>query len=103
MSETQSLHSDLAFMRAVADDRGPLPRTIGEHMLAPGLIFTANFLLIWVIYEHWIEWPVRQYAFLWVPGVAVYMSIYPVLMWRSRGTVIGPAARAFAAAWCGVA
>jgi hypothetical protein len=103
MSDTQTVRSDLAFMRAVAEDRGPLPRTIGEHMLAPGLIFTANFLLIWAIYRGWVDWPARWAAFLWAPGAVVYLAIYPILMRRARGAAMGPAARAFAAAWCGVA
>src|SRR4051812_36439466 len=100
---THEARADLAFMKAVAEDRGPLPRTIGEHMLAPGLIFTANFLLIWAIYKGWVAWPQRWMFFLWAPGAALYLLTYPVLMIRAKGATIGPAARAFAAAWCGVA
>jgi hypothetical protein len=40
---------------------------------------------------------------LWAPGAALYLLAYPILMLRGRRAVIGPSARAFAAAWCGVA
>lgn len=104
MTESQpTIQSDLAFMRTVAEDRGALPRTIGEHMLVPGVIFAANFVLIWAIYVHRFPWPANGYGFLWAPGAVLYLLAYPVLMIRAKGAVIGPGARAFAAAWCGVA
>ena len=103
MSDAQSLHSDLAFMRAVADDRGPMPRTIGEHMLVPGLIFGANFVLIWAVQANFLAMPTWFDKFTWAPGAAFYLACYPVLMARSKGAAIGPGARAFAAVWCGVA
>jgi uncharacterized membrane protein len=103
MSDAQSLHNDLAFMRAVADDRGPMPRTIGEHMLAPGLIFGANFVLIWAAQAGLVSLPAWFNSFTWAPGAVLYLACYPVLMARSKGAAIGPGARAFAAVWCGVA
>src|SRR4051812_34128099 len=103
MSDAQSLHSDLAFMRAVADDRGPMPRIIGEHMLVPGVIFGANFIFIWAMQAQLITVPHWLDLFAWIPGAAVYLLAYPVLMQRAKGAVIGPGARAFAAVWCGVA
>jgi hypothetical protein len=99
----QSLHSDLAFMRAVADDRGPMPRTIGEHMLVPGLVFGANFALIWAAQAGLFTAPGWFNGLAWAPGAVIYLLCWPVLWKRAQGSAIGPAARAFAAVWCAVA
>jgi hypothetical protein len=99
----QSLHSDLAFMRAVADDRGPMPRTIGEHMLVPGLVFGANFALIWAAQAGLFKAPGWFNYAAWAPGAVIYLLCWLVLWKRAQGAAIGPGARAFAAVWCGVA
>lgn len=100
---SHSARNDLAFMRAVADDRGPMPRIIGEHMLVPGVVFGANFILIWAAEAHLFNPPSWFYAFSWAPGAVLYLAAWPFLSARSRGAPIGPAARAFAAVWLGVA
>ena len=38
--------SELAFLKALADDRGALPAVLGWHLIAIGAVFGADFLHI---------------------------------------------------------
>lgn len=99
---TDSARDDLAFMRAVAEDRGPLPSVLGAHLFSVGLLYGLNLIYGWAGYSGLVPWPKDGMVWLYIPASVVYV---PICIWLNiRGTRIswGPGARAFAAAWSGV-
>jgi hypothetical protein len=90
---------DLEFIRAVVGDKGPLGAPFGLHLLLPGLIFGANFLLTWAIATGQAPWPESLADFTWAPGAVIYLLAFFILSHRTRGTTSGPSGRGFAAAW----
>jgi peptidoglycan/LPS O-acetylase OafA/YrhL len=100
-----SARDDLAFMRAVAEDRGPLPPLFGAHIFAVGAIFGANILYAYAGNAGLVPWPRNDMVWSWAPAAAVYALAY---LWlhiqtsRRAAEFSGPAARAFAAVWSGV-
>jgi hypothetical protein len=103
--QARSAQSDLAFMRAVAEDRGPLPPLFGAHLFAVGLIFGLNVIYVWAGLSGFLPLPDEWMVWSWAPGAAVWTPVYIWLMLRTPRNVdqlAGPAARAFAAVWAGV-
>lgn len=95
--------SDLAFMRAVAEDRGALPALMGWHLIAVGSVFGLAFVHIWGVYTGRFAWPDGWESFLWLPGVLLFLPVNAWLSIRGRGTIWGPGAAAFGAAWAAMA
>jgi len=106
MTDTiRAAQSDLAFMKAVAEDRGALPPILGAHLLAVGLPFGLNTLYVWAGIAGFVPWPDHLSDWMWwswAPAAAVYLPAVVFLSLRSRGLTLGPAARAFAASWTAV-
>ncbi|MDP3739050.1 MAG: hypothetical protein Q8R02_16775 [Hyphomonadaceae bacterium] len=98
----QSARHDLAFMKELAEDRGPLPSILGAHLLAVGAPYGLNVIYAWAGMRGFVPWPEDWYVWSWAPGTAVYLPILAVILFTSRGLSVGPAGRAFAAAWSGV-
>src|SRR5688572_9230037 len=100
MSEdAHTARDDLAFLRAVVDDRGPLPALLGWHLLLVGLAFGPNLALVWAIFEGRAPWPEQLMSLTWAPGVIVWLPAY---LWLQRGGgrgAFGPSAKVFGAAW----
>jgi len=101
MSDTmRAAREDLAFLKAIADDRGPLPTLIGAHMLAIGLPYGLNFILVWAIFAGRAPWwPADWISASWIPGTVVYVPLAVFLHLRGRSYTPGPTARLFGAAW----
>jgi hypothetical protein len=96
---------DLAFMREIAEDRGPLPPILGAHLLAAGLPFGLNLIYTWAGLAGLLPWPQQRGEWViwsWAPAVIAYIPMLIFAFYRSRGVVLGPAARTFAAAWTAV-
>jgi hypothetical protein len=99
----RAAREDLAFMKAIADDKGPLPTLIGAHMLAAGAPYGLNFVLIWAIFAgHAPWWPQSLMMATWLPGTVVYAPLCLFLTLRGSGNTPGPTARLFIAAWSAV-
>jgi hypothetical protein len=101
----RAAQSDLAFMREVAEDRGPLPPILGAHLLAAGLPFGLNMIYMWAGFAGFLPWsqqPRDWMIWSWAPAVIAYLPMMIFAIYRSRGVVLGPAARTFAAAWTAV-
>jgi hypothetical protein len=100
---TETARSDLAFLKAVAEDRGPLPDLIGLHLLAAGVPYGLNFVLVWAIFAGLAPWWPAEWSMLtWVPGTLVYVPLAAVLGLKGRSFTPGPTARLFLAAWSAV-
>ncbi len=96
----RAARDDLAFLKAVAEDRGPLPAILGMHLLAVGAAFAPDLVLVWAIFTGRVAWPENLAWATWLPGVALWLPAYLVLQIRSHGRGgFGPSARVFAAAW----
>src|SRR5690242_7460104 len=100
---TAAARNDLAFLKAVVEDRGPLPALLGWHLLAVGGIYGVGFVHIWGIFAQVFAWPDSWRAFTWAPATIVYVPIVAWLSLKGARMVWGPAARVFAAAWGGMA
>jgi hypothetical protein len=96
----RAAREDLAFLKAIAEDKGPLPTLIGAHMLAIGLPYGLNFILIWAIFAGLLPfWPREWISATWIPGTIVYVPLSIFLHVRGSQYTAGPTARLFTAAW----
>jgi len=104
-TSTRAARDDLAFLKAVTEDRGPLPGVLGGHMLGVGAAYAPNLVLVWAIYDHRVPWPEALMWGTWLPGTAVWLVIWLVLQGRMKAMGaggFGPSARVFGAAWSAV-
>ena len=94
-STAQSARNDLAFMKSVIEDRGPLPWFFGAHLFAVGTIFGLNLLAGAVV-----VWPSAIWS--WLPATLVYVPVWFLINARSDYGAMGPSARVFGAVWMAV-
>lgn len=99
MDDIKAARRDLAFLRAVAEDRGPIPALLGWHLVALGAVFGIALLHVWTVYSGLTPWPEERQYLLWLPGVLVYAPINALIGFRHRDRVLGPTARVFGSAW----
>jgi hypothetical protein len=100
--DARAARDDLAFMKELAEDRGPMPSILGAHLLAVGAPFGLNVVYAWAGLRGFAPWPAQWEVWSWAPGTAVYLPILAFILFRGRNAPQGPASRAFAAAWTGV-
>lgn len=104
MSEAiHALRSDLAFLKAVAEDRGPVPAVLGWHLIAVGGVFGIAFIHIWAVYAGLLPWPKQWEHLLALPGTLAYLPVNAWISFQGRGRPLGPSARVFGAAWAAMA
>jgi hypothetical protein len=96
----QAARQELAFLKAVAEDRGPLPRWFGAHLFAVGAIFGLNLLVASAMAQAGvIAW---TSSWTWLPSSVLYVPVWFIIHSRSNYAGMGPSARVFAAAWLAV-
>jgi hypothetical protein len=100
--QARAARDDLAFMKELVEDRGPLPSVLGAHLFAVGAPFGLNVIYAWAGMRGFVPWPAEWEIWAWLPGTIVYLPILAVILFKSRNATRGPASRAFAAAWAGV-
>lgn len=98
----RAAREDLAFMRELAEDRGPLPSILGAHMLAIGAPFGVNVIYAWAGMRGLAPLPAEWEVWSWAPATIVYIPALIYILFKTRGATQGPAGRTFAAAWTGV-
>ncbi len=91
----QSARNDLAFMKTVVEDRGPLPWFFGAHLFAVGAIFGLNLLV-----GSLVVWPSAIWS--WLPASILYVPVWFFINARSNYAAMGPSARVFGAVWMAV-
>lgn len=91
----QTARDDLAFMKSVVENRGPLPWFFGAHLCAVGLLFGLNLLL-----GATLAWPTSLWC--WLPASILYFPVWIIINARSDYTSMGPSARVFGAVWMAV-
>ena len=105
MSDLQSIHEDLAFMKALADDDGRMPPAIGGQFVAAGLIYGLPVFPAWAVLRGLLPWPQGWVSWIGFGSTLVFVPLLIVMMSRarSRGWSPGPSGRAFGALWTSVA
>jgi hypothetical protein len=98
----RTARDDLAFMRDLAEDRGPMPSILGAHMLAVGATFGLNVIYAWAGLRGLVPWAAEWELWSWLPATIVYIPVMLFLFTRGRDIAQTPTGRAFAAAWTGV-
>ena len=99
----RAAREDLAFLKAIAEDSGPLPSLIGAQLLVVGVPFGLNFILVWALFAGLLPWWPRDLIWAsWIPGTLIYLPLSVVLHLRGRSFTAGPTERLFRAAWAAV-
>ncbi len=91
----QAARNDLAFMKSVVEDRGPLPWFFGAHLFAVGVIFGLNLVVGATVARPSAIWS-------WLPASLLYVPVWFIINARSDYAAMGPSARVFAAVWMAV-
>jgi hypothetical protein len=99
MDEAMHARRDLAFIKAVAEDKGALPSALGWHLIAIGVIFGLEFIHIWAVFTDRAPWPDALRSLPWLPGLVAYIPANLLINLRGRHMAWGPTARACGAAW----
>ena len=100
--EMQSIRDDLAFLKSLAADDGPFPRTVGLQFLAPGVLYGLAAVLAWAIVKGLVPLPESFAGQLGLWPTVVYLPILLVLIVTGRRPPAGTASRAMVVAWSGV-
>lgn len=101
--EVQSVRADLAFLRALAEDKDPLAALYGWHLLAIGVFFGPAVLFTWAGVAGLIDVPVAWTNWVWLPPSILYLPVLGWLIWRgSRAPGGGPTQRGVWFAWAAV-
>jgi hypothetical protein len=103
MDQATHARRDIAFIKAVAEDKGALPAALGWHLIAIGTIYGLDFIHLWAIFTGRAPWPEALQSVPWLPGVIAYLPANLVINLRARDMAWGPTARAFGAAWAAMA
>lgn len=98
--QTQAAREDLAFLRAVAEDRGPVPRLLGEHFAVVGALYGLNVIYAYAGKAGYAPWPAGNDSLWgWLPATLLHVPYAIVFSRRAQGFTAGPTLRASAAAW----
>jgi hypothetical protein len=100
--DMQSIRSDLAFLKTMAADAGPLPRIVGWQFAAPGLIYGPATILAWAIVRGLVPLSQKFAGALGLWPTLIYLPVLAVLVLATRRPPAGTATRAMAGAWSGV-
>ena len=102
--QVQSVHDDIAYMKALAQEGRRAPLLGGSILIAAGLVFGLASIVAYGIDSGILNVPPVAYAFLWGGAMLVF---FVVLAWQIRKTDRKPGAqsaanRAAGAGWMGV-
>ncbi len=97
--QTQAAREDLAFLRGLVEDRGPLPGALGRHFAVIGVLYGLNVSAVWAGEIGLIPFPGDDGFSGWLPATILYVPYSLYLSYKARGTRPGPTVKAFAFAW----
>jgi len=102
--QVQSVHDDIAYMKALAQEGRRAPLLGGSILITAGLVFGLASLVAYGIDSGILNVPPVAYAFLWGGAMLVF---FVILAWQIRKTDRKPGAqsaanRAAGAGWMGV-
>lgn len=103
LDSVRAARSELAYLRAVAEDRGQLSALIGWHLMGIGGVFGLDFLHVWAAHTGIVPWPREWLWLIWIPGVIAYVPVNLTIGRLGRGQMLGPTSRAFGASWAAIA
>jgi len=101
-SPTQSVESDLAFLRALAEAGHEAPLMAGPSLIAGGAWFAAASLVHWLIAARILEASPAGYFYAWIGAAVGFAATLVVLHRRDRHRSETTNNRAVNAAWSAV-
>ncbi len=104
MTDIQTLRDDVAFLKALALDEGPLPRAVGAQLFAAGLIFGVPLIPVWASLRGFVHWiPEDQTGWVSIWSTIVYVPVAILLAFIFRAPKVeSPRALAALAGWSGI-
>lgn len=102
--QIQSVHDDIAYMKALAQEGHRAPLLGGSVLIAAGLVFGLTSLVHYGIESGLIDLPPVAYAVLWGGAMLIFFAVL-IVQARRFGTKPGAqsaANRAAGAGWMGV-
>lgn len=101
--QIQAIRADLAFMKSLAADEGPIPGIVGAHFLAAGLIYGPPAILAWAIMRGFVDLPLGLAGQMGLWPTVVYLPVMALLILRTPRPKPGAATgRAMVVGWSGV-
>lgn len=102
--QVQSVHDDIAYMKALAQEGRHAPLLGGSILIAAGLIFGLASIVHYGIDSGIIDLPPVAYAVLWASAMLVFFVVLTVRIGRigSKPGAQSAANRAASAGWMGV-
>jgi hypothetical protein len=97
--QARAAREDLAFMKELAEDRGPAPSHFGEQVFWPGLLYGLNVIYAWAGMAGFVPWPDDWQVWAWAPATAAYMLCLISFGVRGYFRSSGLTARMFTGAW----
>lgn len=98
--QLKSVREDIAFMKGLAADGGPVPSVAGAQLLAAGLVFGFSLIAAWAGMRGLIPMskPWQNSVGLW--STALYLPVMGLIFWLGRhAPKASSGSRAMAAAW----
>jgi hypothetical protein len=102
--QMQSVHDDIAFMRALAEEGSQAPLLGGGVTASAGLIFGAAAVVHWMIQEHVLQVPALGIMAAWLIAGCLFAGAMMVVLRRVAAMpgAGSPLNRAVGSAWSGV-
>jgi len=99
-AENETLHDNLAFVRALVSEGGQVQASAGAAFLAGGLLYGAQCLLNWMQILGWLPGGAGPSLFVGIAPTVIFLIVICVLFWRDRkNRQEGVATRALSAAF----
>ena len=95
------VREDIAFLRALVEDRDSTMALDGAILTAIGVIFGCVNFFYWLLSTGLLTVPAAWSRWVWVTGVLVLVPVVLLFQWRYPRPS-GPASRAMRAAWLSV-
>jgi hypothetical protein len=99
-AENETLHDNLAFVRALVSEGGQVQASAGAAFLAGGLLYGAQCLLNWMQILGWLPGGAGPSLFVGIAPTVIFLIVICILFWRDRkNRQEGVATRALSAAF----
>ena len=99
MTDRNDLHSDIAWMRQLAEEGRHAPLAGGSIMMSAGLIYGITSAVHWAIATDRLGTEPSSLSWIWLGATALFMVLIILLRVSGRRGVVSSANRAAGVAW----